>query len=611
MNARIAPAGPKAIARLYRQVRDNFGAFRAAYGWLLKDLIAFSRRRVMAVVALNLTGVALQWTVIGAVLVFVGELTGEGGAFQAPLLGGIEVPVEASFWVVAAWAVCVLLLVAAAAATTYGAESIGFSTAQRYVERSGQKILGATLAMRSRLTDESDPPARRLQIVLARDQIMVLRALLVIQRSLRAGLMVGVAAIVLALINPLLTGVVAMVATAFVVPYYLVNRRMVQAATTLGERNASAQASISRLVEHATSREPNAEVLRVVPDLYPADVAIADRWSTLRDIMLGGQRTNALMSGLVGTCLVAVVVAFGVLIARDGTSWVAALTFIIALNLASGAFIQLAGQVTAANRFLPHVQEYMSFAGRLARPSEPPSDLSANGLRTPLPTVRAPDPVYATSDRELVLAAGTRALCVFPEVVDRLNVHTLLNRLVAGSETDARRLREAAFFYGDASSLPPVSARRLLGERGMQALVELGLEDEIRRLPQADATVMTPDVQERLSPFLRYALGMLEGLDSELLVLGWKGFARLTPEERTRLLSVLEARPVIFIIAGTPSKQPPEITHTIVFAENRIAGMGNAKWYKKVAPNLLEEAARPQRVGVGAGTTLDDLADDG
>ncbi len=39
--------------------------------------------------------------------------------------------------------------------------------------------------------------------------------------------------------------------------------------------------------------------------------------------------------------------------------------------------------------------------------------------------------------------------------------------------------------------------------------------------------------------------------------------------------------------------------------------MGDAKWYKKVAPNLLEEAARPQRVGVGAGTPLDDLAEDG
>lgn len=607
MSAWIDRGRPKAVLAPFRQAGRDLGAFRAAYSWLLADLIAFSRRRVAGVVALNLLGVALQWMVVGAVLLFVGELTGEGGAFQAPLLEGIELPVDGSFGMVAGWGVAVLALVASASLATYGAEAIGYETAQRYVERSGREILGATLATRSRLTDDGDPPARRLQMSLARDHIMILRALLVAQRSLRAILMVVVAAIVLALINPVLSAVVAAVATLFTVPYYLVNRRMVEAAATLERRNASARVSISRLVDHATSREPNAEVLRVVPELYPSDLAIADRWNALRDIMLGGQRTTALMGGLVGSCLVAVVVTFGLLIARDGTSWIAALTFIIALNLASAAFIQLAAQVTAANRFLPHVQEHIAFATGLAQHAAAGGNTPGQALGS-LPLVRAPHPRLSGGLAKLALKPGTRTLCIYLEAIDRLNAHALLTILVGGNREEAQQLREAAFFCGDPSALPPVAVRVLLGAHGTTALARLGLVDEVARLPRGDDTLLTPELQERLSPFLRYALGVLEGIDRQLMILAWKPFARLSPEERARLLEVLAARPVLFVIAATPGRQPAEITHTIALSGHTVAGMGDAQWYKKAAPKLLAAAtAQPQQVGASAGASLSDL----
>lgn len=592
-----------------REARRNLAAFLGAYAWLLADLLAFSRGRVFAVVALNLLGVALQWTVVGAVLLFVGELTGEGGAFQVPLLSGVDLPVEASFGVVAAWSIIVLSIVVAATASTYCAETMGFQTALQYVERSGGRILRGTLSARTRTTEGSGSPARELQVVLARDQIMVLRALLVVQRSLRAILMVVVAAGVLALINPALTGVVALVTSLFVVPYYLVNRRMVGAATILEERNASARVSISRIVEHATSRDPNSEVLRVVPDLYAADVAISQRWAVLRDIMLGGQRTAAVMSGMVGTCLVAVVVAFSLIIASDGASWIAALTFIIGLNLASAAFVQLASLVTAANRFLPHVQDYARFLGTFA----PNDQVASIGVRSepngPLPTVRAPDPILPASDTELSLSGETRVLSVWPGPVDRLNVEELLGRLVAGSPSETHRLREAAFFCGDPTTLPPVPIRTLLSDQGFAALTALNLEHEVRELPAGDATVLTPEAQEGLSLFLRYALGMLEGLDSKLLVLGWKSFARLTPEERLLLLEVIGQRSVLFVIAANPKRQPLEITHTVIFTEQGIAGMGTAGWYKRVVQKLQAESASKRPVGAVAGG-IDDIADD-
>lgn len=369
-----------------------------------------------------------------------------------PLLSGIELPVDASLGAVAAWGLIAMMVVAGAALSTYGAEAIGFSTAQRYVERSGRTVLEATLSARTGLPQGSGAPARQLQHVLARDQTMVLRALLLLQRSLRSALMVLVGGVVLALINPVLTAVVAAVTTFFIVPYYIVNRRVVEAASALERSNAGARDSISRLVEHATSRDPNAEIARVVPDLYPADVAISERWSALREILLGRQRTVAIMTGLLGTCLVAIVVAFGLIIARDGASWVAALTFLVALNLASGAFIQLAGEVTAANRFLPHVQEYIAFASSIGR--QPGS--SDRRSRTPngvLPPLRAAAPTLEHSDLEITLSPGTRVLCIAPEMPDRLNLDRLLTTLVAGSPADGQQLREAAFFWGDARNL--------------------------------------------------------------------------------------------------------------------------------------------------------------
>lgn len=599
------PSRPRIGLELVREASRNLSAFRAAYAWLFRELLAFSRVRVLGVVSLNLLGVVLQWVVVGAVLVFVGKLTREGGAFQAPLLSGLELPVEASFGVVSVWAVIVLLLVAAASVSAYGAEAIGFETAQRYVTRSGRDILGTTLASQSRLTEDVDPPSRQLQLLLTRDQLMVLRALLVIQRSLRAVLMVFVASIVLVLINPVLTVVVGSVATLFVIPYYLVNRRMVGAAAVLHQRTASAGASISRLVEHVTSREPNPELARVVPELYPTDVAIGERWNVLREIMLGSQRTAALMSGLTGTSLVAVVVTFGLLIAREGTSWVAALTFIIGLNLASGAFVQLAGLVTAANRLLPHVQGYITFRGKL-RPRAIPTGAEPSEK---LPTLRASQPKFSTSRTELALTPGLRALCIWPGRVDRLNVHSLLGRLVDGSQEDARRLRQTAFFYGDPSSLPPVPVGVLLDDFGAAALAELDLMEEFERLPEGRATVLTPRVQEQLSPFLAYTLGMVEGVQSEVLVLGWKSFVRLDAEDRARLIELFEAKPVLFVTTVPPARQPAEITHTIVLDDRGIVGMGDADWYRTVSPTLQAEGKNNRPVAAAVSAGLDELAD--
>lgn len=611
MKARYRGKRPVKIGDFVREASRNLGAFGSAYAWLFADLVAFSRRRVIAVVALNLLGVILQWAVVGAVLVFVGELTGEGGAFQVPLLSGVDLPVKASFTVLSLWGASVLLLVAAASVSAYGAEAIGFETARRYVDSGSRGILLRTLTARSRVATAGESPARQLRLVLLRDQLLVQRALLVIQRSLRAVLMVLVAGIVLVLINPVLSAVVAFVATLFVVPYYLVNQRMVGAAATLHERSASAGATVMRLVEHATSRDPNAEILRVVPELYLTDRTIADRWNGLRDIMLGGQRTSALMTGVVGTCLVAVVFAFGVIIARDETSWVAALTFVIGLNFASGAFMQLAGLVTAANRFLPQVQNYVAYVRELSPTAfYGDNDKRLNSKPPTLPAIRAPNPLLTGSAKELPLTAGIRALCFWPAVsIDRLNVHLLLRRLVAGSEKEARHLREAAFFYGDPASLPPVSVRSLLGRLGPRALQELGLAEEVSELPEGEATILTPRTQERLSPLLRYALGMVEGLDSELLVLDWTSFSRLGSEQRARILEIVEPRPVLFVTAATPGKQPAETTHTVVITEDGIAGMGDARWYKKVVPGLKTQDLRQPPVEGGAGLALDELAD--
>lgn len=604
-----SPVRPRAIIGLTGEAWRGLRAFRAAYAWLFRELVVFSRGRVLLVVSLNLLGVVLQWVVVGAVLIFVAKLTGEGGAFQVPLLSGVDLPVEASFGVVAVWAIIVLLVVAAASVSAYSAEAIGFETARRYVNHSGRDIIATTLGAQSALAHGGEPPSRQLQLLLSRDQLMVLRALLVIQRSLRAVLMVFVAGIVLALINPVLTAVVAAVATLFIIPYYLVNRRMVGAAAALQQRSAGAAASISRLVEHATSREPNTEIVRVVPELYPTDMAIGERWNVLRDIMLGGQRTAALMSGLTGTSLVAVVVTFGLLIAREGTSWVAALTFVIGLNFASSAFMQLAGLVTAANRFLPHVQDYIAFRHKFRPRVDRMSASMPVEPSAQLPTLRASQPKVSTSDIQLALTPGTRALCVWPGQVDRLNVHSLLSRLVDSSEADARRLREAAFFYGDASSLPPVSVEALLGDFGDAALVELDLVEEVERLPEGRATVLTPVVQQQLSPFLRYALGMLEGLGSQLLVLGWRSFMQLSADERHRLLAVIGPRPVLFVAATMPKRQPTEVTHTIVINEHGIAGMGDADWYIQAAPELQSRGSAQRAVVRAAGTDSEELAD--
>lgn len=598
---------PISLGSMVREASRNLGAFRSAYTWLFRDLLRFSKWRVLGVLTLNLVGVALQWLVVGGILIFVGELTGEGGAFQVPLLQGLELSAEVSPPVVAAWSVVVLLAVVGATGCTYRAETFGFETALRYVDRSGGKVLEGVLDTNTTSADGLPPPARQLQLVLARDQIMVLRALLVVQRSLRAILMVVVAALVLALINPILTAVVALVAAGFVGPYYLVNRRMVVAANVLDQRNVTARASISRLVEHATSRDPNEDVRRIVPALYETDPAIADRWTVLRDLMLGGQRTSAVMSGLVGTCLVAVIVAFSIFIASDQASWVAALTYIVGLNIAAGAFAQFAGQITAANRFLPHIQQYIAFFERFPSARRAASSPRPQPAPLALPPVRAPRASIPDSAAELALTTEVRLFCVWPEPIDRLNAHSLLTRLVAGSHVDAYRLREAAFFYGDPSVLPPVQVRSLLGDRSYEALLGLAVAEELASLPEGEATVLTPEVQESLSPLFRYVLGILEGVASPLLILGWKPFARLSPAERVVVLELIGPRPVIFTHVASPTGPPAGITHMAILDEHGVAGLGDARWYKKAAPAAA--ATAPQQPA-GALSSVDDITED-
>jgi hypothetical protein len=93
-----------------------------------------------------------------------------------------------------------------------------------------------------------------------------------------------------------------------------------------------------------------------------------------------------------------------------------------------------------------------------------------------------------------------------------------------------------------------------------------------------------------------------------MLILAWKPFSKLSPEDRDRVLEVIDARPVLFIHNAGPKKQPVDVTHTVVVGQHGIAGMGEAGWYRRVAGVV--QAETDERARAAAGVSLDDIADD-
>lgn len=572
----------------------NLRAFGRAYGALLADLLATCRGRVAVVVVLSFAGIVLQVAALGVALYYVTELTAEESvAVQVPLLSGLDLPVSASAVGIAVWGFTILAMVVAAAGATYGAEVVGFTTARRYLRTRAERIL-ASVATATEVPGgarRGETPTRHVQRMLGRNETIVLRALLLVQRSLRALLMVIVAAVVLALLNPVLTGIVAIVALVFTIPYYMVNRRLVEAATHLDDIGARSGQSVRRIVEAATTRQAHAVTEAYAPRLYRDDAAIERRWGTQGEILLARQRSAALLSALFGFSFVAILVTFSIFIAEGNGSWVVALTFLVALNVASAAFKELGTSITAANRFLPRVQDHLAFSSTQTRA---PSASGRNGadLAGALPSLRAPKPTLPGSLTSVELGAQ-RIFCVCPERVDRLNLRAWLCRL-SDDEHDGWALAEAAYFCGDSSGLPPVALREVLqlehGDERRRAaflalVADLGLTREFASFSGGFDTVMGADLQAGLSAEMRLLLALAPGIigRSRLFVIGWRVIAPASRASRLRILGTLGEVPVLLFATRMGARQPPEASLSLVVDSGGIAGMGDAEWHFAVA----------------------------
>ncbi|MEX1142239.1 MAG: hypothetical protein WD993_10905 [Thermoleophilaceae bacterium] len=363
----MAARAPAAIVTARRAGAE----FWAVYRWLLADVARELPLRSLAMAGLSVGAAMLQWASALVLLLYVNARISSGGDLALPVVGEVDPAIGGSDSALVAWGAIALSLVLLAAVSGYGAHALGFDIACRYARRAGGKILAA-VESRPGLLGTVDggaqiDPARSLGLSLQRETMYVLRALVLIMRSVYAGAQIAVAGALVVLIEPLLTLALLSIGSLFLIPLYGVNRRAARASIAYEDANRDAARFTASLAKGVANGESAASSGEAIGE-FEQSVVVDRRLGALGGIVLAGYRSRYIVTVFSGIAGVTTVFAFALSGTDDVAGWTTALVYLAGLLMASAGLNAVSVTVTGASRFLPQVRRYAELVSMRAGP---------------------------------------------------------------------------------------------------------------------------------------------------------------------------------------------------------------------------------------------------
>jgi hypothetical protein len=174
-------------------------------------------------------------------------------------------------------------------------------------------------------------------------------------------------------------------------------------------------------------------------------------------------------------------------------------------------------------------------------------------------------------------------------MVQNRDLETFCLALAGGNPVFALELESDLFFLGTVAPLPERPLRHYIpAEIGAEAdqrvhafFEQLGLWAEFETHMESLDALLSHDLDQTLSPALRYALRLLPGAlaGSRTVILGWESLAALDDSVRSRILRTFDDRIVLLVSRDLESPAPTFVTTTLLVDRSAIRGIGDSSWY--------------------------------
>ena len=584
--------------------------------WLVPDIYRHAPAHVIGIALLSVVGVAARAGALGSMLLYVNaRVSGDPLVFL-----GQTFPTEATFSVFLLWGGMAMGFAALAIIVSYRADVIIFDVAQSYMEMVVRRVLHYKAAGRKiELPDDFENIHPRPIALMLRGNTYRLVRVVIQTLSILLPLITLVAATVaLFLTNWLLTVSLVPIIGVYLFGLGLLNR---------GVMRDSQKRELSR---QKLTRDVNAMLgsltgTRYPPDYepewvrsYPRHSWMKDAMSAFRGIILARSRVDYLADAFQGTALLLVLMVFGTLVVSQGTSWAVLLTYLLCLAYATRSMGRASKCVTIANRFIPQVRCYVHFMQNYAPVTrhQLPDEERSSSFK-----FEANSPRLAGSLPSIEVRSGQVYTCIPAERLKSNGLSELCFALANGDPSKASALEAQMFFLRGIAPLPERALWRYLSENEEQPerilsrvrhlFDRLGVLGEFdQRLGNLD-TVLTSEIDNQLSPMLRYTLRLLPGVMAKapLFVLEKDALENLGVEGRNRILGTLTDQ-VVLLVPRKPIEVGTDMTHgVLVLDREAVRGIGDADWYLGLDRRAEAEASPPLDLQCSDSDEADDLDD--
>jgi hypothetical protein len=280
----------------------------------------------------------------------------------------------------------------------------------------------------------------------------------------------------------------------------------------------------------------------------------------------------------------------------------------------------VSGCVTAANRYMPQVRRYVLFM-QLNSTAEPAAvrDVGRSGVFH----FAADEPRLPGSRADLEAGPGQAVWCVLRSERETAKFGEICLALAGGEPAEAVHIESETFFLAKVARLPERPLRSYLPfSEGEQVGVEkrikdfmdaLGVREEFETCLGELDIVLTGELDDQLSPALRYALRLLPGALAKphLFVLDVEPLQELGERCRDRVISALADR-VVLLVSHTLRATPiATAAGVVVIDAAKIRGIGDVGWHATLKSTEWADELNRAEIEDWAGTGgFDDDDDD-
>jgi hypothetical protein len=562
------------VSRAWQWLRVRLRLYLSTVWWLLQDVARAEPKLCGVLLTVSVAAVLARVGSFAALFAFVqARFSGE-----SPTLGSWDLPGAQAPRELVGWGALVLGLTALMAFSTFAANKSRLLIGRKYAAHSVDKVVdGLNEAMRS--TSYASRLVRdplQLRRLVGGDALLLLRAVQPIAGVLLPTLQMIAAATIMVVLNVRLTLLLGLIAAAYILPYYWLNRRVIRTSIDVEDGAAQFQA-MNRLFAVNITRPQY--VRSGLVERYVKGPEFGGRLKALQELLLGQHRVQLLNDIFLGIAMVVLVLY----IARESdltpNLLAQLLAYLIATRYAYAGISTVTRMLATFNRFLPQVQRYVEFC-KLQADAAQVDEREAPQFSY---LVLTPDEQSAwTAQKSRTLCRGDLLVCVYPQLLTGPDV-PLWWRALQGDEASL----DHVYVAQSKEQLPPLTVRELAGDLrdSVAAARASGWNRALAACVGENGLGWHSTynaVSAQVSPLLGVVLALSPGVRSgqPVLVVPRADWDELDLEAQDKMRGLLRDRVLVLLDHVGKRNLPTGCDNVVLLDPHGVAAVGDASWWQ-------------------------------